>query len=101
MAFLYNKFVMKPEIHPNYQEAQVTCACGNSLKVGSTKEEIFTEACSSCHPFYTGQKKILDTAGRVERFANLLKKTEGKKSAKAAQKSAPRKTRGAEAKKLG
>jgi len=85
---------MKPEIHPNYTEAVVTCACGNSFKVGSTKDEIFTESCSACHPFYTGTKKIMDTAGRVERFTKLMEKTRTKKSAKAEKKvSSPKKTR--------
>ncbi|MCB9806099.1 50S ribosomal protein L31 [Candidatus Nomurabacteria bacterium] len=60
---------MKKETHPEYhKDAKVTCACGNSFSVGSTKEKIEVEICSNCHPFYTGQEKVLDTAGRVERF---------------------------------
>jgi large subunit ribosomal protein L31 len=90
---------MKPEIHPDYQEAQVTCACGNTFKVGSTKAEIFTEACSVCHPFYTGTKKIMDTAGRVERFAKLVEKTKKKKEAKIIAKGAPKKLRTSKASK--
>lgn len=60
---------MKTDIHPIYAaEARVTCACGNSFAVGSTKEAISVEICSACHPFYTGGEKLMDTAGRVERF---------------------------------
>jgi len=60
---------MKKEIHPKYyKQATVTCSCGNTFKVGSTKEHIETEICSNCHPFYTGQEKIVDTMGRVEKF---------------------------------
>ncbi len=59
---------MKAKIHPDYTEATVTCACGNSFKVGSTKKVLKTDVCSKCHPFYTGQQRILDTTGRVERF---------------------------------
>lgn len=59
---------MKAGIHPKYVEATVTCACGNSFKVGSTKPMLKVDVCSKCHPFYTGQQRILDTAGRVERF---------------------------------
>lgn len=60
---------MKTETHPTYfPEAKVTCACGNSFAVGSTKEKIEVEICSNCHPFYTGNDKLMDTAGRVEKF---------------------------------
>ncbi|PIR45227.1 MAG: 50S ribosomal protein L31 [Candidatus Vogelbacteria bacterium CG10_big_fil_rev_8_21_14_0_10_51_16] len=60
---------MKKSIHPNYYpEAKVTCVCGASFAVGSTKEVIEIEICSQCHPFYTGNEKIVDTAGRVEKF---------------------------------
>jgi large subunit ribosomal protein L31 len=59
---------MKAKLHPNYTEATVTCACGNSFKVGSTKKLLKVDVCAKCHPFYTGQQRILDTAGRVERF---------------------------------
>jgi len=59
---------MKSGIHPNYVEATVTCACGNTFQVGSTKPILKVDVCSKCHPFYTGQQRILDTAGRVERF---------------------------------
>jgi len=59
---------MKKDIHPKYYNATVTCACGNTFKVGSTMEKIEVEVCSTCHPFYTGEEKVLDTAGRVEKF---------------------------------
>jgi large subunit ribosomal protein L31 len=59
---------MKKEIHPEYVEASVTCACGNTFKTQSTKKEIRIEICSSCHPFYTGKQKFVDSAGRVEKF---------------------------------
>ena len=60
---------MKKEIHPVYKETTITCACGNVIHTRSTKENIKVEVCSVCHPFYTGEaQKIVDTAGRVERF---------------------------------
>jgi large subunit ribosomal protein L31 len=59
---------MKKEIHPEYAESTVTCACGNTFKTRSTKKEIRVEICSSCHPFYTGKQKFVDSAGRVEKF---------------------------------
>ena len=60
---------MKTETHPTYfPEAKVTCACGRSFSVGSTSEKIEVEICSNCHPFYTGDSKLMDTAGRVEKF---------------------------------
>jgi large subunit ribosomal protein L31 len=66
---------MKKDIHPKYnKETKVTCACGNTFTVGSTKESIETEICSKCHPFYTGKEKIMDTMGRVEKFKKRLEK---------------------------
>lgn len=60
---------MKDKIHPTYYpEAQVRCACGNTFTVGATKPLLRVEVCSACHPFFTGQQRIVDTAGRVERF---------------------------------
>jgi len=60
---------MKKEIHPQYYSgAVIACACGNKIKAGSTAESIRVEICSACHPFFTGNKKIIDTAGRVEKF---------------------------------
>lgn len=59
---------MKQGIHPEYHEVQVTCACGHSFPTRSTKDELRVEICSSCHPFFTGRQKLIDSAGRVERF---------------------------------
>ena len=60
---------MKTDTHPTYfEKATVLCACGNTFTIGSTKEKIEVEICSACHPFYTGNEKILDSAGRVEKF---------------------------------
>ncbi len=61
---------MKPDIHPEYREINVSCSCGNSFKTFSTlsKDELKLDVCAECHPFYTGKQKISDTAGRVERF---------------------------------
>ncbi len=74
---------MKKEIHPKYyNNARVTCACGNTFTIGSTKEYIDTEICSKCHPFYTGKEKILDTMGQVQRFKKRLAKTEERKHSK-------------------
>lgn len=64
---------MQKGIHPKYFEAaKVTCACGNTFTVGSTLEKIDVEICSACHPFYSGQEKVMDTAGRVEKFKARL-----------------------------
>ena len=59
---------MKKEIHPKYVEATVTCSCGNTFKTRSTKPVINVQLCSNCHPFYTGKQKLVDMAGRVEKF---------------------------------
>jgi large subunit ribosomal protein L31 len=59
---------MKPGIHPEYQAARIVCACGNIIETRSTVPEIHVEICSSCHPFFTGRQKLVDTAGRVEKF---------------------------------
>lgn len=60
---------MKKDIHPKYyNNAKVACACGNKFTVGATKEEISVEICNKCHPFFTGEEKLIDTAGRVEKF---------------------------------
>ncbi len=59
---------MKSDIHPKYDKTTITCACGNVIEAGSTKSNIRTETCSECHPFFTGKQKLLDTAGRIERF---------------------------------
>ena len=59
---------MKKDIHPKYQKVTVRCACGNEFETGSTTDSIKVEICSKCHPFFTGKQKLMDTAGRVERF---------------------------------
>ena len=70
---------MKATIHPKwYKDAKVTCACGNTFTTGATMPEITVEVCSQCHPFYTGQMKYLDAAGRVEAFKNKLGKASTK-----------------------
>ncbi|HEY9776277.1 MAG TPA: 50S ribosomal protein L31 [Planktothrix sp.] len=64
---------MKEGIHPKYHEVKATCVCGASVDMGSTKQQIRVEICSNCHPFYTGQQKIVDTEGRVDRFVKRYK----------------------------
>ncbi|MGB0678533.1 MAG: 50S ribosomal protein L31 [Polyangiales bacterium] len=59
---------MKPGIHPTYEAATITCACGNQMQTRSTRGSFSVDICSACHPFYTGRQKLVDTAGRVERF---------------------------------
>lgn len=59
---------MKPGIHPEYHESTITCACGQVYELGSTKKALKIEVCSKCHPFYTGQHRIVDAGGRVDRF---------------------------------
>lgn len=60
---------MKADIHPDYSDIKVTCSCGNSFETKSTlKKDLQVEICSACHPFYTGQQKLMDTAGRVDKF---------------------------------
>ena len=66
---------MKKGIHPAYTEAKVICACGETFVTRATKKEIRIEICSKCHPFFTGKQKLLDTAGRVERFQKRYKKS--------------------------
>jgi len=65
---------MKKKIHPEYHEVVVTCACGASYATGSTRQEMKVEICSNCHPFYTGKQKLIDSAGRVERFNTRYKR---------------------------
>ena len=59
---------MKSNIHPKYVESTVVCACGNTVKTRSTVQNLHVEICANCHPFYTGKQKLVDSAGRVERF---------------------------------
>lgn len=68
---------MKDNIHPNYQVAEVLCACGNAFQTRSTLAKIKVDICSACHPFYTGQQKLFDAAGRVEKFGKRFAKTGG------------------------
>ena len=65
---------MKSDIHPKYDQTTITCACGNVIEVGSTKSGIRVEICSNCHPFFTGKQKLVDTAGRIERFRKKYEK---------------------------
>jgi large subunit ribosomal protein L31 len=65
---------MKTDIHPAYADTTIKCACGNTIEVGSTKENISVEICSKCHPFFTGKQKLIDTAGRIERFRRKYEK---------------------------
>ena len=69
---------MKDSIHPNYQASTVTCGCGNSFETRSTKPKITVEVCSKCHPFYTGSQKLVDAAGRVDKFNKKFQGTYGK-----------------------
>ena len=74
---------MKAKIHPQYNEdLKIVCSCGNVMIAGSTKKEIKTEICSACHPFYTGQQKLIDTAGRVDKFMAKVKKAQSIKEKK-------------------
>jgi large subunit ribosomal protein L31 len=67
---------MKAKIHPKYYEsARIICACGNTFTVGSTSPELKVDICSACHPFYTGEQRIVDTAGQVDRFMKRLERT--------------------------
>lgn len=59
---------MKAETHPDYVAAVITCSCGNRIETRATKEQMHIDVCSECHPFFTGEQRIVDTAGRVERF---------------------------------
>lgn len=70
---------MKEGIHPVYSETTITCVCGNVIETRSTKKDIKIEICSQCHPFMTGKQKIIDTAGRVERFKKKYGTDEAKK----------------------
>lgn len=74
--------VMKEGIHPEYFKTKVNCACGNEIEVGSTQKDIRVEICSQCHPFFTGKQKLIDTAGRIERFRKKYEKYQNKNQAK-------------------
>ena len=70
---------MKKDIHPDYKRMKITCLCGNVIETSSTKQDIHVEICSRCHPFFTGKQKLIDTAGRVERFQRKYADYKGKK----------------------
>lgn len=94
---------MRDGIHPNYQQVTVGCACGHSFVTRSTAKQIRLEICSQCHPFYTGRQKLLDTAGRVERFEKRYASTGGKTVARkpvARKAAAPAKTGAKKAEKV-
>lgn len=67
---------MKDKIHPEYKEASIMCACGEVIKTRSTKQNIHIEICSKCHPFFTGKQKLVDSAGRVDKFLKRYEKKE-------------------------
>jgi len=71
---------LKPKIHPKYFETTITCACGNVIKTRCTVKDVRVEICSACHPFFTGKQKLVDTAGRVERFRRKYRHLEKKKA---------------------
>ena len=82
-------FFMKADLHPEYVESTIRCACGNEIKTRSTKPTMLIGICNECHPFYTGQQKFVDTAGRVDKFQQRLAKT--KAAREAAKESADKK----------
>lgn len=77
---------MKKDIHPKYfEKAEVACACGNTFKIGSTVEKLRVEICSACHPFFTGNEKVMDTAGMVEKFKGRAAKAKTVKTQKSSK----------------
>lgn len=74
---------MKADIHPKYVDAEIRCACGNVIKTRSTRSSILVGICNACHPFYTGQQKFVDTAGRVDKFQQRMAKTQAAQAAAA------------------
>lgn len=82
---------MKPNIHPKYNEkAKITCACGNTIEVGSTEDAMRVEICSACHPLYTGKSKVIDTAGRIDKFKERMAKAKEMQAKAKAQKAKPK-----------
>jgi large subunit ribosomal protein L31 len=71
---------MKPGIHPKYEETTVTCACGNTFTTRSTRKNLRVDICSNCHPFYSGEQRIVDTAGQVDRFMRRLQTTQSRQA---------------------
>lgn len=91
---------MKKDIHPKYYEhAKVTCSCGNTFEIGATVPELNVEVCSACHPFYTGTAKFIDTAGRVDKFQERLKKAQEMKEIRQKAKKTPAKVTDSKTKK--
>ncbi len=82
---------MKEKIHPAYKETIITCGCGATIKTRSTKADMKLEVCSNCHPFFTGQQKFVDIAGRVDKFKKSFKKAGSTKPVKTAPKTASKK----------
>ena len=80
---------MKEKIHPKYMESKVTCGCGETFTTRATKPEINVEICSKCHPFFTGKQKLVDTAGRVEKFQRRYAKFQAQTTGAAAEAAAP------------
>jgi len=74
---------MKEKIHPEYKDCVITCACGNVIKTRSTKKDFNIEICSNCHPFFTGKQKLVDSAGRIERFMKKYSKVQAQKKPEA------------------
>jgi large subunit ribosomal protein L31 len=81
---------MKKDIHPEYHKTIVHCACGNEFETGSTQKEIRVEICSKCHPFYTGKQKLVDSAGKIERFRRKYARFEKNEAPKDSAKSRER-----------
>lgn len=76
--------LMKADIHPKYEDAEIRCACGNTIKTRSTRKSLVIGICNMCHPFYTGTQKFVDTAGRVDKFQQRMAKTQAVQAAAAA-----------------
>src|SRR2546429_9472171 len=83
-SWYLSKPFMKADIHPKYVDAEIRCACGNVIKTRSTKPVIILGICNACHPFFTGQQKFVDTAGRVDKFQQRMVKTQAAQAAAAA-----------------
>jgi large subunit ribosomal protein L31 len=77
-------FVMRENIHPKYVDSEMRCACGNVIQTRSTRSSVLLGICNACHPFYTGQQKFVDTAGRVDQFQQRMAKTQAAQAARAA-----------------
>jgi large subunit ribosomal protein L31 len=73
---------MKPDIHPKYETATITCACGNKIETRSTRQNLRIDVCSRCHPFYAGEQRLMDTGGQVERFRRRAQRAAQAQAAK-------------------